>query len=74
MVEELDEKLIKQMKTVSVQVFAFLLNISPKTVYKWISQGKVKAIRVEGRWRIPLAELERITGKEVIIAKYKKRD
>ena len=71
---EQEENLVRQMKTLSVQTFAFLLDISPKTVYKWISQGRVKAIRVEGRWRIPLAELERITGKEVIIAKYKKRD
>jgi excisionase family DNA binding protein len=70
----LDEKLLKQMKTVSVQVFAFLLNMSPKTVYKWISQGKVKAFRVEGRWRIPISEYERITGRKVIIAKPKKRD
>jgi excisionase family DNA binding protein len=71
---DIDEKLIKQMKTLDVYTFAFLLDLSPKTIYKWIKQGKVMAIRVEGRWRIPLAELERITGKEVIIAKSKKRD
>jgi excisionase family DNA binding protein len=67
--DTLDEKLLKQMKTVSVHVFAFLLNISPKTVYKWIKQGKINAIFVEGRWRIPISEYERITGREVIIAK-----
>jgi excisionase family DNA binding protein len=37
-----------------------MLNISYKTLLKWIRQGKIKAIRVNGYYRIPESELRKI--------------
>ena len=37
-----------------------MLNISYKTLLLWIRQGKIKAIRVNGYYRIPESELRKI--------------
>lgn len=36
------------------------LKVSRRTIYRYIKTGKLKAIRVNGRWRVPHEELERI--------------
>jgi predicted site-specific integrase-resolvase len=74
LVENLSEEIIKQNKLIPVNLFAFLVGRSEKTIYRWIKEGRVKAVWVEGRYGIPLSEVERITGRKVIIAKPKKRD
>lgn len=37
-----------------------MLNISYKTLLLWIKQGKIKAIRVNGYYRIPESEIKKI--------------
>jgi len=36
------------------------LKVSRRTVYRYIKSGKLKAVKVNGRWRVPREELERI--------------
>jgi len=33
------------------------------SVYRWVQSGRIKAIRIGGRWRIEEKELERIKSK-----------
>lgn len=40
--------------------FAELLGVSRVTVIKWIKSGRIVAYNVNGRWRIPYSEVERI--------------
>ncbi|QIW22839.1 IS607 family transposase [Sulfolobus sp. S-194] len=43
---------------------AEIFGMSRSGVIKWIREGKIKAIEVNGRWRIPYSEVERlISGK-----------
>lgn len=48
-----------------IQVATFL-TVSPVTVYRWLSQGKVidpkKVVRFSSKVRIPRSEVERIAG------------
>ena len=42
-------------------------------VIKWIREGKIKAIEINGRWRIPYSEVERLlsgSGKVKQVAIY----
>jgi putative resolvase len=39
-----------------------MLNISYKTLLLWIRQGKIKAIRINGYYRIPESELRKIVS------------
>ncbi|MBB5255228.1 IS607 family transposase [Sulfurisphaera ohwakuensis] len=44
---------------------AEIFGMSRSGVIKWIREGKIKAIEINGRWRIPYSEVERlISGKE----------
>ncbi|QGR16474.1 IS607 family transposase [Sulfurisphaera ohwakuensis] len=46
---------------------AEIFGISRSGVIKWIREGKIKAIEINGRWRIPYSEVERlISGKEKV--------
>lgn len=49
------------------QQVARYLTVSPVTVYRWISTGKMidptKIVRFSNRVRIPRSEVERIAGK-----------
>ena len=36
------------------------LKVSRRTVYRYIKSGKLKAVKVNGQWRVPREELERI--------------
>jgi putative resolvase len=48
-------------KYFSVRGFARILGVSKITVYRWIWEGRVKAVRLpSGRYRIPASELRRI--------------
>jgi predicted site-specific integrase-resolvase len=74
LIDDLSEEIIKQTKLIPVNLFAFLVGRSEKTIYRWIKEGRVKAVWVEGRYGIPLSEVERITGRKVIIARINKKD
>jgi len=39
---------------------AEIFGISRSGVIKWIRVGKIKAVEVNGRWRIPYSEIERL--------------
>ena len=41
---------------------AEILNVSWSTVKRWVKEGKIKAIRVGHRWRIPESEVLRLLG------------
>ena len=43
---------------------AKILNISWSTVKRWVKEGKIKAIRVGHRWRIPESEILRLLGEK----------
>jgi excisionase family DNA binding protein len=39
-----------------------LLNISYHTLLRWIKEGRIRAIRVNGYYRIPESELKKIVS------------
>jgi excisionase family DNA binding protein len=39
---------------------AEIFGMSRSGVIKWIREGKIKAVEVNGRWRIPYSEIERL--------------
>jgi Predicted site-specific integrase-resolvase len=38
--------------------------MSRSSVIKWIREGKIKGVEVNGRWRIPYSEVERLLSSE----------
>jgi len=38
---------------------AELLRVSPRTVQRWLAQGKLQGVKVGRLWRIPKASLDR---------------
>ncbi len=42
-----------------------ILGIANRTLRRWIKEGKVRAVNVGGRWRIPESEVKRILGQPV---------
>lgn len=40
---------------------ADLLDVSRRTLSRWIQDGRVKAVRIHGRYRIAESELRRLT-------------
>ncbi len=46
------------MEQVSVKSAAELLNVSEKTIYRWIRQGVIPAIKLQGQYRFDQRELE----------------
>ena len=55
------------MKYVSVTQVAELFGISRQAVWKWIKAKKLKVIRLEKLYRIPVSEVERIKRGELWI-------
>ncbi len=59
---------IKERKLFSPREVAYILSLSPKTVYNWISLGKIRGKKFgnskHGRIRIPREELERIFNEQ----------
>ena len=45
---------------------ARIFGVSRAAVIKWIRTGKIRAIEVHGRWRIPYSEVERLLRGEVL--------
>ncbi len=46
------EKLIRKGELIQTHIAARKVNVSTKTVLRWIEEGKLKAIKVAGRWYI----------------------
>ncbi len=42
-----------------------ILGITNRTLRRWIKEGKIRAINVGGRWRIPESEIKRLLGQPV---------
>lgn len=40
-----------------------IFNVSRRTLYRWIDEGKIKAVKLGGRWRIPAEEVREIRAK-----------
>ena len=48
-----------------VREVAIKLNVSEKTVYKWLSQGIIPAKRLEKTWVISENEIEKLVNPEI---------
>lgn len=44
----------------SVKEASVLLDVSIRTVQRWIDGGTLQAFRVGGRWRVPAGEIARV--------------
>jgi excisionase family DNA binding protein len=44
---------------------ATVLKVSRQAIYKWINEGRIKAIRVGTDWRIPAAVYEQLVNEGV---------
>ncbi|MEM4049037.1 MAG: IS607 family transposase [Zestosphaera sp.] len=42
-----------------------ILGVTNRTLRRWISEGRIKAVNVYGRWRIPESEVKRLLGQPV---------
>ncbi|MEM1731147.1 MAG: recombinase family protein [Ignisphaera sp.] len=42
-----------------------ILGVTNRTLRRWISEGRVRAVNVYGRWRIPESEVRRLLGQPV---------
>ena len=42
-----------------------ILGIANRTLRRWIKEGKIRAVNIGGRWRIPESEVKRILGQAV---------
>jgi len=50
-----------QKRLLKVDEVAAMLGVHPKTVYRWIREGKIEVIKLpSGRIRIPESEIEKI--------------
>ena len=47
-------------KYLYVKEVAVLVRRHPRTIYRWIEEGYIKAIKVRGCWLVPYEEVERI--------------
>jgi len=44
----------------TINEFAEIIGVSRSTVISWIKSGRIVAYSVNGRWRIPYSEVERL--------------
>ena len=49
----------------STEQFAKILNVTKTTVLRWIRSGKITAYNLNGRYRIPASEIEKLLKKEL---------
>ncbi|MCD6084401.1 MAG: IS607 family transposase [Desulfurococcales archaeon] len=42
-----------------------ILGIANRTLRRWIKEGRIRAININGRWRIPESEIKRLLGRSV---------
>lgn len=48
----------------SVTTVAKMFGVEEATVRAWIKTGKIKAVKVLGRWKVPNSEVVRIANEE----------
>jgi len=52
-------------EVLTIRLAAYRYNFSMRTIQKWCDEGKLIAYEFEGRWLIPISELERyVTTKD----------
>ena len=71
--KKLDELLAQKRKPkralLSFSQAAAILGVSRNdTLHEWVAAGRVKAVKVNGRWKIPATEIERIQREGVTAA------
>ena len=42
-----------------------ILGIANRTLRRWIKEGRIRAVNINGRWRIPESEVKRLLGQTV---------
>lgn len=42
-----------------VKEVSSILNYKERTIRQWITDGKLKAVKIGGEWRVPKEEVER---------------
>ena len=42
-----------------------ILGIANRTLRRWIKEGRIRAVNINGRWRIPESEVKRLLGQPV---------
>jgi putative resolvase len=42
-----------------------ILGITNRTIRRWIKEGRIRAVNIGGRWRIPESEIRRLLGQPV---------
>lgn len=53
---------VKQGKNVRVRPLADAIGVTPSTIYGWINEGKLEALRFEGTVSIPAHVAQRLLG------------
>lgn len=48
----------------SISTVASMFDVGPAQVREWCKEGKVKATKVFGQWKIPASEVKRIANEE----------
>lgn len=48
----------------NVEEVAEFFRVHPKTISKWLADGKIKGAKVGREWRIPRSEIKRILKEE----------
>ena len=47
-------------KSISTRELCELLSVHQNTIYRWVDEGRIKPVKVTGRWKFPLDEVERL--------------
>lgn len=50
----------KAKRPLTVEEVAEFLKLHPKTVAKWINEGRIKAVKLGREWRVPKSEIGRL--------------
>ena len=58
---EIDDMLTE---VLTVKLAAYRYNFSVRTIRQWIDEGKVSAIDLDGRWLIPVPEIDRLARRD----------
>lgn len=51
-------------EVLTVNIAAYRYNFSVRTIRQWIDEGKLSAINLDGRWLIPVSEIDRHTRRD----------
>ena len=52
----------KDIEVYTLKEIQELLQVTRRTLYNWIKDGKLKAFRIGKEWRVTKTELERVTN------------